>query len=87
MWGWNRPQRNVPRHNYNEESDEEDQFLSPNRPPPTREGSPQPLQYPPLADNVDEELAAAVDRLNATPLYRRTRSVADELLEEEETVD
>ena len=60
-WG-NRTRRNVPQHNYNEESSSEDEdqydspLVSPSRPPPTRAGSPVDLAVPTLADNVDEEL-------------------------------
>ena len=52
-----RPKRNVPEHNYNESSsEEEDNFQSPERPPVTRAGSPAELAVPQLNDNVDEEL-------------------------------
>ena len=87
MWGWNRPQRNVPRQNYREESSDEDPFLSPVRPQVTRAGSPQELQYPPLADNVDEELAAAAHRLNTRPLYRPDRSLVEPLGDEVDVVE
>ena len=43
----------------------------PRGPQNTRAGSPVELQYPPLADNVDEDLEAAVKKLNTVPRYRR----------------
>ena len=69
MWGWGRPRRDLPPVNYAESDsdDPEDELAlpadafntplnSPQRPVNTREGSPQELAYPPLCDNVDEEL-------------------------------
>ena len=87
MWGWNRPQRNVPRPNYRDDSSDEDPFLSPVRPQVTRAGSPQELQYPPLADNVDEELEAVVHSLSTRPLYRPDRSLVEPLGDEVDVVE
>ena len=87
MWGWNRPQRNVPRPNYRDDSSDEDPFLSPVRPQVTRAGSPQELQYPPLADNVDEELEAVVQSLNTRPLYRPDRSLVEPVRDEVDVVE
>ena len=69
MWPFGgRPRRDLPPVDYNEsesEAEEEDfeaglafssPLQSPQRPLPTREGSPQQLQYPTLNDNVDEDL-------------------------------
>ena len=53
-----RPSRNLPQVNYNEDSHDEDEenFVSPGRPPVTRAGSPVELAVPHLNDNVDEDL-------------------------------
>ena len=80
MWGWVRPSRNLPRVNYNEGSSEEEEFdsplASPRRPVTTREGSPQPLAVPTLADNVDEDLEQvrqALQNVGHTHTFRDTR--------------
>ena len=65
--------------NYNESSDEDEfdsPLVSPARPPPTREGSPQLLAIPTLSDNVDDELAAVTQTLRNvghTHTFRGTR--------------
>ena len=71
MWNsyWNgRPRRDLPQVNYNESSDEEQTFdsplVSPERPPPTRAGSPALLAIPTLNDNVDEELQSVAQTLS-----------------------
>ena len=67
-----RPRRDVPRVNYNESSDE-DNFQSPDRPPVTRQGSPQLLAVPQLNDNVDEDLDRVhqtLQNVGHTPLFR-----------------
>ena len=104
MWNsyWNgRARRDLPQVNYNESSEEDydSPLQSPQRPPPTRAGSPVELAVPTLADNVDEELAAVSRTLNNvghTHTFRGTRPtirpepegveqvVADEVLEEHE---
>ena len=70
MWNsyWNgKSRRELPRVNYNESSEEEENFdsplVSPERPPVSRAGSPQPLAIPTLGDNVDEELEAVSQTL------------------------
>ena len=79
MWNnYFRPRRDVPRPNYNESSEEEDEepFVSPQRPFPTREGSPVELAVPTLNDNVDEDLdqvRQALVNVGHTPLLGRTR--------------
>ena len=82
MWNsyWSgRPRRNVPQVNYNQDSSEEDYdspLQSPNRPPPTRAGSPVELAIPTLGDNVDEELESVAQTLNnvgRTHMFRNTR--------------
>ena len=80
MWGWGRPKRNVPEVNYNESSDDEEEFdsplVSPQRPLQSRAGSPQPLAVPTLADNVDEELEQvrqALQNVGHTHTFRNTR--------------
>ena len=70
-----RPKRDIPQHNYKESSseDEEDEFVSPSRPPVTRAGSPAELAIPQLNDNVDEELekvSATLKNVGHTPLFR-----------------
>ena len=80
--GWGRPRRNLPEVDYNESSDE-DEFRSPAPPQVTRAGSPVDLVIPTLCDNVDEDLEAAVEKLNATPLYRGDRSKLPEIGEPE----
>ena len=66
MWPWPRPRREVPQVNYNEDTEDEDDFeeglqfdsplQSPVRPLPSRAGSPVELAHPTLNDNVDEVL-------------------------------
>ena len=81
MWNsyWNgRARRDVPQVNYNESSEDDfdSPLQSPQRPPPTRAGSPVELAVPTLADNVDEELAAVSRTLNNvghTHTFRGTR--------------
>ena len=82
MWNnyWSgRPRRNVPQVNYNQSSDEDDfdsPLQSPQRPPPTRAGSPVDLAVPTLGDNVDEELEAVSQTLSNvghSHTYRNTR--------------
>ena len=69
MWNsyWSgRSRREVPQVNYNESSGEEEfdsPLVSPQRPPASRAGSPQPLAIPTLGDNVDEELEAVSQTL------------------------
>ena len=65
MWNsyWaSRPRRNLPQVNYNDSSEDEDEYdsplVSPTRPHPTRAASPVELAVPTLNDNVDEELEA-----------------------------
>ena len=101
MWGWGRPRRNLPRVNYNDSSDDEDDFgspiQSPNRPVNTRQGSPAELVIPQLNDNVDEDLESVRDALaniGHTHTYRGTRpqpagreaSPSPEVGDEEEVV-
>ena len=83
MWNsyWSgRSRRELPQVNYNESSDEENNFgsplQSPNRPVNTRQGSPVELAIPTLNDNVDEELTAvsrALENVGHTYTYRGTR--------------
>ena len=83
MWNnyWSgRSRRNVPEVNYNESSEEEDDFgsplQSPTRPVNTRQGSPVELAVPTLNDNVDEELEAVSQQLlnvGHTHTFRGTR--------------
>ena len=75
MWNnyFNRPRRDVPQINYNESSEDEDDFRSPERPPVTRAGSPQLLAIPQLNDNVDEDLEQVnrvLQNVGHTPLFR-----------------
>ena len=67
MWPFGgRPRRDLPPVNYSENSSEDENFedglvfnsplQSPQRPLPTREGSPVELAHPTLNDNVDEVL-------------------------------
>ena len=75
MWNnYFRPRRDIPRVNYNESSEEDEEpFVSPQRPFPTREGSPVELAVPTLNDNVDEELdqvRQALVNVGHTPLFR-----------------
>ena len=86
MWGWVRPKRNVPEVNYNESSDDEDQYdsplVSPTRPPPTRAGSPAELAVPTLNDNVDEELEVVrqtLSNVGHTHTFRNTRPEVPEV--------
>ena len=83
MWNsyWSgRSRRDVPQVNYNESSEEEDDFgsplQSPTRPVNTRQGSPVELAIPTLNDNVDEELEAVSQQLlnvGHTHTFRGTR--------------
>ena len=76
---WNgRARRDVSQVNYNESSEEDfdSPLQSPQRPPPTRAGSPVELAVPTLADNVDEELEAVSRQLRNvghTHTFRGTR--------------
>ena len=83
-----RPRRDVPQVNYNESSEDEDDFRSPGRPPVTREGSPQPLAVPQLNDNVDEDLervAQTLHNVGHTPLFKP--EFGDDGVDEEEVVE
>ena len=80
MWNnyWLRSRRDVPQ--VNESSEDEDNYdsplVSPQRPPPTRAGSPALLAIPTLGDNVDEELEAVAQTLSNvghTHTFRNTR--------------
>ena len=82
-----RPRRDVPQVNYYESDEDEDPFLSPARPPVTREGSPQPLAIPQLNDNVDEDLekvSQTLKNVGHTHTFRNTRIKKEE---EEDTVE
>ena len=87
MWNnYFRPRRDIPQVNYNESSDEEDPFLSPERPVNTRAGSPVELAVPTLNDNVDEELdqvRQTLQNVGHTPLFRQDSPETVELEEEE----
>ena len=87
MWNnYFRPRRDLPQVNYNESSDEEDPFLSPERPVNTRAGSPVELAVPTLNDNVDEELdqvRQTLQNVGHTPLFRQDSPETVELEEEE----
>ena len=77
-----RPKRNVPQRNYNEDTDEEE-FLSPSRPPVTRAGSPAELAIPQLNDNVDEELhqvKQVLQNVGHSVLFRK-REIKEEVEE------
>ena len=85
MWNnyWSgRSRRDVPQVDYNESSEEEEEFdsplVSPQRPPPTRAGSPVQLAIPTLSDNVDEELesvAQTLSNVGHSHTFRNTRPV------------
>ena len=74
MWNnYFRPRRDLPQVNYNESSEDEDPFVSPERPVNTRAGSPVELAVPTLNDNVDEELdqvRQTLQNVSHTPLFR-----------------
>ena len=84
MWNsyWSgRSRRDLPQVDYRDyESSDEDNYtsplVSPNRPPPTRSGSPVELAIPTLGDNVDEELESVrqtLTNVGHTHTYRGTR--------------
>ena len=85
MWNsyWSgRTRRELPQVNYNESSEEEENFdsplQSPNRPVNTRQGSPVELAVPHLNDNVDEELeqvSQALSNVGHSHVFRGTRPV------------
>ena len=82
-----RPKRDLPPVNYRDESSDEETFQSPERPPVTRQGSPQLLAVPQLNDNVDEELEAVAQTLKNvghTPLFKPKFEAEDE---DEEVVE
>ena len=88
MWNsyFNRPRRDVPQVNYYESDEDDEPFVSPSRPPVTREGSPQPLAIPQLNDNVDEDLekvSQTLKNVGHTHTFRGTRIKT----EKEETVE
>ena len=96
MWSWGRPKRDLPQINYNESSEEEENFQdglnfdsplqSPRRPLPTREGSPvTPVGGPTLADNVDEELEEVQWKLHDLASVREDIEEVTDLLKSTDT--
>ena len=66
MWNnyWLRSRRDLPQVNDSSEDEYDSPLVSPQRPPPTRAGSPALLAVPTLNDNVDEDLEAVAQTLN-----------------------
>ena len=99
MWGWGRPKRDLPEINYNESSEEEEENFQeglnfesplhtpPQRPLPTREGSPagQVQGGPTLADNVDDELEEVAWHLHDIAVVREEAEELAELLQNADT--
>ena len=89
MWGWTFNRRNLPEVDYNESSEDEDQFVSPLRPPATRAGSPHLLSIPTLSDNVDEELnevSNTLRNIGHTKTFRKAQQ-KDSASEDEEVIE
>ena len=95
MWGWGRPKRDIPQVNYAESSEEEENFedgltfnsplISPQRPLPTREGSPVELAHPTLNDNVDETLEEVTYHLHDINQVKEDIDELADLLEDTDT--
>ena len=95
MWGWGRPKRDIPQVNYAESSEEEENFedgltfnsplISPQRPLPTREGSPVELAHPTLNDNVDETLEEVTYHLHDINQVKEDIDELADLLEDTNT--